>query len=85
MQTLLCEVAGLPFGIPTTEQSYSSKSLDHRRLTCEEYAALITVQVVKNMDAIAWARVNRKTRMPELCAAPAGPQRGTVSARDGLR
>ena len=59
-------MAGLPFGIPTTEQSYSSTSLDHSRLTCEEYVAFITVQVVQNMDAIAWARVNRKTRMPEL-------------------
>ena len=43
------------------------KELDDNKLTCEEYVAYITVEVVGNMDAIAWARVNRKTRMPELC------------------
>lgn len=66
MQTVLGDLAGITFGIPTTEQSSSSISLDHCRLTCEEYVAFVTAQVVKNMDAIAWARVNRKTRMPEL-------------------
>ena len=37
------------------------KELDDSKLTCEEDVAYITVEVVGNMDAIAWARVNRKT------------------------
>ena len=66
MQAILCQMADSPCGIATSEPT-SSKALDGRRLTCEEYVAYVTVPVVQNMDAIAWARVNRKTRMPELC------------------
>ena len=50
----------------TEANAPSCSGLDCERLTCEEYVAIVTVDVVQNMDAIAWARVNRKTRMPEL-------------------
>ena len=56
MQNIPCEMAGLP-----PEDISLSDGLDHSRLTCEEYTSYITVQVVQSMDAIAWARVNRKT------------------------
>ena len=36
------------------------------RLTCKEYAALVVMQVMENMDAIAWARVERPIRGAEL-------------------
>ena len=36
------------------------------RLTCKEYVALVVMQVVENMDAIAWARVERPIRGAEL-------------------
>ena len=61
MQTILCGMTGSP---PEDMSLYDG--LDHSRLTCEESTAYITVQAVQNMDAIAWARVNRQTRMPEL-------------------
>ena len=66
MQTVLSHMTSLPFDIPTVEKSSSSISLDDDKLTCEEYVALVTADVVKSMDAIAWARVNRKTRIPKL-------------------
>ena len=66
MQTVLCEMAGFSAGSCEAAPGASMDELDDSRLTCQEYVALITVQVVQNMDAIAWARVNRKTRMAEL-------------------
>ena len=36
------------------------------RLACKEYVALVVMQVVENMDAIAWARVERPIRGAEL-------------------
>ena len=46
--------------------SHLPNALNNSRLTCEEYVAYVSVDVVQNMDAIAWARVDRKTRLPEL-------------------
>ena len=63
MEAILCELSGLPLPAP---MDASPETLDSSRLTCEEYVAYITWEVVQNMDGIAWARVNRKTRNPEL-------------------
>ncbi len=38
------------------------------RLSCKEYVAFVSVDVVENMDAIAWARVQRPIRGAELAA-----------------
>ena len=65
MHEVLSEMAGLPFGIPHAEFALAN-ALDNRRLTCEEYVAYVSVVVVRNMDAIVWAHVDRKTRLPEL-------------------
>ena len=65
MREVLSQMAGLPFGIPHAEFALAN-ALDNRRLTCEEYVAYVSVVVVRNMDAIVWARVDRKTRLPEL-------------------
>ena len=66
MQTVLCQMAGSTPESRPAAPGTSSPALDESRLTCPEYVALITAQVVQNMDAIAWARVNRKARLPEL-------------------
>ena len=66
MQTVLCQMAGSTPESSSAAPGASSPALDESRLTCPEYVALITAQVVQNMDAIAWARVNRKARLPEL-------------------
>ena len=63
VETALCKV--LDMEVPQVHRK-TGEELDDSKLTCEEYVAYITVEVVGNMDAIAWARVNRKTRMPEL-------------------
>ena len=65
MQNVLAGLSDLPTDLSEANAPLCS-GLDCERLACEEYAALVTVDVVQNMDAIAWARVNRKTRMPEL-------------------
>ena len=65
MQSVLMKLADLPADLGEANASMCS-GLDCDRLTCDEYVAYVTVDVVQNMDAIAWARVNRKTRMPEL-------------------
>ena len=61
MDDILSSLAGLP---QRETSSASAGALDLNRLTCVEYVSYITVEVVRNMDAIAWARVNRKTRLP---------------------
>ena len=66
MQTVLCQMAGSTPESSSAAPDASGSALDESRLTCSEYAAFITAQVVQNMDAIAWARVNRKARRPEL-------------------
>ena len=65
MHEVLSQMAGLPFGIPHAEFA-PANALNNSRLTCEEYVAYVSVDVVQNMDAIAWARVDRTTRLPEL-------------------
>ena len=58
VETALCNVLDMELPeVPTK----TAEELDDSKLTCEEYVAYITVEVVGNMDAIAWARVNRKT------------------------
>ena len=66
MQTVLCQMAGSTPESSSAAPDASGPALDESRLTCSEYVAFITAQVVQNMDAIAWARVNRKARRPEL-------------------
>ncbi len=66
MQSVLCQMADLSPDSCSAAPDAPMNTLDDSRLTCLEYVGLITVQVVHNMDAIAWARVNRKTRMAEL-------------------
>ena len=63
MEVVLCNLLDVPLPVPAPT---SAEGLDCSRLTCEEYVAYVTLEVVQNMDAIAWARVNRKTRLPEL-------------------
>ena len=53
-------------GLPPENCPATPTALDDSRLTCPEYVAFVTVQVVQHMDAIAWARVHRKTRVAEL-------------------
>ena len=64
MERALCEV--LDMKVPDAPPRIP-EDLESSKLTCEEYVAYVIVEVVGNMDAIAWARVNRKTRLPELC------------------
>ena len=64
MEVVLCDLLDVPLPVPVPT---SAEGLDCSRLTCKEYVAYVTLEVVQNMDAIAWARVNRKTRLPELC------------------
>ena len=66
MQTVLCQMADSTPASSSAAPGASDLALDESRLTCPEYVALITAQVVQNMDAIACARVNRKARRPEL-------------------
>ena len=40
------------------------------RLSCKEFVAFVSVDVVENMDAIARARVQRPIRGAELAATP---------------
>ena len=50
MQEVLSQMAGLPFGIPDAEFA-PANALNNSRLTCEEYVAYVSVDVVRNMDA----------------------------------
>ena len=83
MQNVLAGLSDLPTDLSDANIP-SCPGPDCQRLTCEEYVALVTVDVAQNMDAIAWARVNRKTRMPELkqYLEPLNGRSGNSHARD---
>ena len=83
MQSVLMKLADLPAYLGEANTPMCS-GLDCDRLTCDEYVAYVTVDVVQNMDATAWARVNRKTRMPELqqYLEPLNGRSGNSHARD---
>ena len=48
------------------------KELDNSKLTCEEYVAYVTVEVVGSMDAIAWALVAPCWCPRKLCSGLSG-------------